>query len=510
MPLSRQHAKTNGFPWSIAIIVSALLLSTLPFLIAYWSTPPGLQFSGFLLNVEDANSHLAKMMLGKRGEWLLYLNYSPEPHDGAFVNTIWILLGQVAGALGLQLVLMWHLARVAFGLVYLITVKIVIDFFVETRAQRLIALFLAVFGSGLGWLLLLFGQQTVLGERPIDFWLAEAYSVPLLVGYPHMLLGTAMLFLTFILALKALETNTLVPGIAAGFCAVAFVLIHPFGIAVVDITLAAYVLALMLKRQMTGVRCLTLLAPVFVLPLPVFLYDAAVFLFNPEFRAWSEQNLCLSPSPLVYLLGYGLLVPLAVLGARVAVRGSNNKSIFLVAWTVAVAGLLYVPFNSQRRLVEGLVVPLAILSARGIVDQIWPYLRQQDKGKLIGFSTAIMLALALPSTLIFAGGLTFQALRHASPTYQDVSALEAIHWLGTDTAPNKVVLSAKPTGNLIPAISGNTVVLGHWAETIGLQEKERLVKSFFSERTNDSERRAILSRFGVSYVLYGPNERALG
>ncbi|MDA8188938.1 MAG: hypothetical protein M0T85_12420, partial [Dehalococcoidales bacterium] len=353
-------------------------------------------------------------------------------------------------------------------------------------------------------------QQIVLNERLIDFWFAEPYSVPLLVGYPHMLLATALLFLTFILALRALETNTLLPGIAAGFSAVAFVQIHPFGIAVVDITLVAYVLALMLRRQMAGVRSLILLAPVFVLPLPVFLYDAAVFLFNPEFRAWSEQNLCLSPSPLNYLLGYGILVPLVVLGARAATKDRNHKSVFLVAWIVVVAGLLYIPFNSQRRFVEGLVVPIAILSARGIVDYIWPYLRRQDMGRLVGLSTAIIFALTVPSTLIFVDGLAFQALRHTSPTYEDVSALEAIQWLGTNTAPNKVVLSAEPTGNLIPAIAGNTVVLGHWAETIHLQEKKRLVKSFFSERTNDSERRAILSRFGVSYVLYGPNERALG
>ena len=505
------NARVSGsFLTTLVIIVSALVISTLPFLVAYWSTPAGLQFGGFVLNVEDANSHVAKMMLGKRGEWLFYLNYSPEVHEGAFVNSVWNLLGWLAARLSLPLLAMWHIARVAFGLFYLMAVVVTINYFVADRRQRTVALFLAAFGSGLGWVPLLFGQQIVAGARPIDFWLAEAYSTPILVGYPHILLAVAMLLLTFVLALKALEAYTLPPGLAAGLCALVFVLIHPFGVAVVDLSLVTYVLALRLLRSKSLARSLLAIAPVFLLPLPLFAYDVVVFLTNDVFRAWSEQNLCLSPSPFLYLLGYGVMVPLAMLGMLASMRASAERSVFLLVWTTVVAILLYVPFNSQRRFIEGLIVPLAILSARGIAEYVLPYIRQRMSYRLTRISVPIILTLTLPSTLIFVGGLTSLSLQHPARLYQDVLKMEAIEWLGARTKPDEVVLSSQQTGNLIPAVAGNAVVVGHWAETIGFQEKQRFVKTFFDERTTDEQRREILERFRVSYLFYGPEERALG
>jgi len=506
----RDSLARRAFRPTPVIIVAALVISTLPFLVAYWSTPPGLRFSGFVLNAEDANSHLAKMMLGRRGEWLFYLNYSPEVSEGAFVNSLWNLLGWLASVLGLQLVVMWHAARVVFGLVYLVAVAVTINYFVGDQRQRTVALFLAVFGSGLGWVPLLFGQQFVVGERMIDFWLAEAYSVPVLVGYPHILLAVAMLLLTFVLALKALETDRIVIGLASGFCALIYVLVHPFGIAVVDLPLAVYILVLALLRLKGLVRSLPVLAPVFLLPLPVFAYDAAVFFTNDAFRAWSEQNLCLSPSPLLYVLGYGVMVPLALLGMAAVVKERAERRIFLIVLTTIVAFLLYLPFNSQRRFIEGLVVPLAILSAKGLAAYVWPRVGKEGSKILVRIATPMILGLALPSTLIFAAGLAYFSLSHPAQLYPDALAVEAIRWLGSSTRPDEVVLSSQRTGNLIPAIAGNTVVIGHWAETIGFEEKRRLVKAFFDERTTDDERRAILERFRVSFVFYGPDERLLG
>jgi hypothetical protein len=441
---------------------------------------------------------------------LFYLNYSPEVHEGAYVNMLWILLGKLAGALGLSLNLMWHLARVGFGIVYFFAIIVTVNSFVEARAQRLIALVLAAFGSGIGWLLVLLGHQTIAGEWLTDFWLAEAYSTPTLVGFPHILLAIAMLLLTFVLAFKALETSSLAPSIIAGLCATLLVMIHPFAAATVDLTLVVYLLTLACRRKELPVRSMLLMVPVLALPIPALLYNLLVFVDNPAFRAWSEQNLCLSPSPILYLLGYGMLIPLAMLGALSFVSEGSEKGRFLLVWVLVVAVLLYVPFNSQRRFVEGTIAPLAILSARGIVAYIWPGLRRRGHARMIMPVTALIFALTIPSTLFFLVGLTSGALEHSPPSYQADSILKAMRWLELNTARDQVVLSSLSSGNQIPAIAGNTVVLGHWAETIHFEEEKQAVEAFFDRNTTDGERRHILERSRVSYLFYGPDERQLG
>jgi uncharacterized membrane protein len=46
--------------------------------------------------------------------------------------------------------------------------------------------------------------------------------------------------------------------------------------------------------------------------------------------------------------------------------------------------------------------------------------------------------------------------------------------------------------------------------TKDLYQKRDMVASFFDSTTTDSERKAILSDFGVDYVLWGAAERRLG
>jgi uncharacterized membrane protein len=82
--------------------------------------------------------------------------------------------------------------------------------------------------------------------------------------------------------------------------------------------------------------------------------------------------------------------------------------------------------------------------------------------------------------------------------------------LAAETAVSEVVLGAYQTGNWVAARAGNRVVLGHWAETVAVGEKETAVSQFFAVATADSWRQALLRRYGIRYVWHGPREQALG
>jgi uncharacterized membrane protein len=73
-----------------------------------------------------------------------------------------------------------------------------------------------------------------------------------------------------------------------------------------------------------------------------------------------------------------------------------------------------------------------------------------------------------------------------------------------------VVLCSLTVGQYVPAVSGNTAFLAHWAQTVDFYDKRDRVARFFDAATPDVERAETLHAFGVDYVLYGPAEHRLG
>ena len=61
--------------WVAVRAAAVVLMATLPYLVAWSTTPDDLFYVGLLTNPEDGHSYLAKMRQGIRGQWLFYLPY---------------------------------------------------------------------------------------------------------------------------------------------------------------------------------------------------------------------------------------------------------------------------------------------------------------------------------------------------------------------------------------------------------------------------------------------------
>ena len=83
----------------VILLIAFLLILTLPYVVSYLLTGNGYHFNGFLVNPTDGHSYLAKMQIGRSGEWLFKLPYSSQPGDGVFLFTYYIVLGHIAGLL---------------------------------------------------------------------------------------------------------------------------------------------------------------------------------------------------------------------------------------------------------------------------------------------------------------------------------------------------------------------------------------------------------------------------
>jgi len=517
--------------WTLVWSAVALAITCVPYLLGAALSSPERVFGGFVIGVEDGYSYLAKMGEGARGAWLFHIVYTSELHQGALFFLFHILLGKLSALvsgigswpLTETMVVVYHAARVLFSGLLLLTVYRFIALFTTSRAIRRLAFLIVAFSGGFGWLLLLLGQPNWLGSSPVDLLLPEGFTFLVLYGFPHIALGRTLLLAGFILLWSVPPPRPSLAsageGAAAGLCWLVMGLIVPFYIAVAWAVAGAVWLAVTLHRRTIAWDETLRTALACLIAAPIVIYSLIIFTVNPVMRVWSAQNLILSPHPLHYVVGYALVGLLAVCGAVYVLRRHDERTLHLVAWAVVVPPLLYLPFNLQRRLIEGWQIPLAILAALGLARFILPAWRRTPFVRwLIRFPrysvrglrqwaiTLILLAM-IPTNILLVGSGTLAVLARAAPIFRDGSEVKALNWLAARATYNDVVLSSYSAGNYLPARVGARVYIGLGTETAHVEEKRTAMKQFFAASTSDEWRAQFLREYHITYVFVAPDER---
>ena len=271
----------------------------------------------------------------------------------------------------------------------------------------------------------------------------------------------------------------------AGLCWLAMGLIVPFYVAVAWAVAGAAWLAVTLHRRAIAWDETLRTALACLIAAPVVIYSLITFTVNPVMRVWSAQNLILSPHPLHYVVGYALVGLLAVFGAVYVWRRRDERALRLVAWAVVVPPLLYLPFNLQRRLIEGWQVPLAILAALGLAHFVLPawrrtrfvhwlvrFPRYTGRGLRQWAITLILLAM-IPTNILLMGSGALAVVARAAPIFRDGSEVKALDWLAARATYNDVVLSSYSAGNYLPARVGARVYIGLGTETAPSKKSKR-------------------------------------
>mgnify|MGYP000182656427 CR=1 FL=1 len=513
--------------WVCLASVVALLVISIPYALAWVCQTPARVFSGFNFLMDDAFSYLAKMRQGAEGAWLFHIAYTPEPHPGTLFFPFHLLLGKVAAllpgpenSLTTRMVWTYHVARMLFGLgLSLTTYRFLAEFTAQIPVRRL-AWLMVVCGGGLGWLLVALGQSDWLGSTPLDFYLPEGFAFLTLYAFPHIALAQSLLLGGILFLLRAwgvsptsdIRGSSRAPRITfhvsrstfhaatAGVCWFAMGFIVPFYVAVAWAVTGAAWLTLTLREHRLPWREGLMATAAALIPAPVVAYSAWVFTTDPVYATWAAQNRISSPHPLHYLAAYGVPLTLAAFAVRDAWRDEGPTWLAL-AWVGVAPLLVYLPFNLQRRMVEGVQVPLSLLAAAGAV-RVW------ESGRR--WLVMALLALMIPTYLVFLAGSSAWMLTRPPLVFRDAGEVAALDWLAGQVRPDDVVLAAYETGNYLPARVGARAFLGHGLETVDAAEKEALVARFFDATTDDAWRQRLLARYGVDVVFWGPAERALG
>jgi hypothetical protein len=506
----------------LVLAAAVLLVSSMPYLAGYASAPAGTEFGGFLIDLDDSYSYVSAMQQGAAGAWRYQVLYTPEEHPGAYLHIFYIVLGKLSVLAGLTPMQTYHLCRLCCGLVLLVAAYLFLSRFLQTTQLRLAALSLISFSSGLGWVVLLAGSTTLGAHPPLDFWLTDAYTFLTLFTFPHSAAAAALLLLFFFLAMRYVESARPDTLLLATATVVALCVIHPFTALLVDGILAVYWVLLLLGRRRVPRREGAAFAVWVLAPTPLIVYFWSAFLGTPVLVNWSAQNVLLSPPLPHVLLGYGILVPLAAGGIVRTLRHWNEGRILLVAWVLVSVILVYMPFTLQRRMMEGLHVPVCILATIGLFECVLPWIMRSDgvsrfarwrgytRGGLRRLLPFSVILATFPSNLCVVMGGSAAVLSHDPDLFHQGEEIEAADWLGQNTASTETILASYRVGRYLPARIGHRVFMGHFHETVQLNSKLRLAKSFFSEETPDRDRRALLADYRIRYVYYGPTEIEMG
>lgn len=480
--------------WS-AFIITLILL---PHLYGYIVSPQGKQFTNLISAYpEDTNSYFAWINQAKEGHFLFEDIYTTESHERSFFHPVFLVIGFASKLFHIPTIILWYIGQIVANLFLCISVYLFLSFFIKKGGQRILAFILATTSAGLGW---------IFGFVSVDTWMPEAIIFQSM-SWPFLFpIAIALMLWIFLFFLEALKQGKLKYIFYAGLLTLLLTFIHPYDVVTVYSVLGIYTLYLTFQQKLIRKHFLRFF--IFLLiSLPAPLYNFYLISKNPVFHQWAQSK-TLSPSLYSYLLGFGILIPLAIWGIARILRERRKNLYFLLIWILVGFVLVYLPFNFQRRLIMGMQIPLVILASIPLFKLVAPL-----KGKVLTFPKAIVLAyllLILSATNINYLGNFFLVLKRGGyPWYLQKEVVEAMKWLDENSSSGEIIFSSYETGNFIPRFSGNKTFIGHWDQTIHLAQKEEIVDDFFSSQPFPYELKRLSEFYGIKYIFFGPYEKAI-
>jgi len=532
MPATNPLERISSAEWLGAAVVALILTLLLqaPYALGYLTLPSDTMYTGLLINVEDAN-YITIIQRGSEGAWMHSLRFTSEPDAPAFLYVFYLAAGHLARALGLDATTMWHVARGVLAFVTFLLTFGFVGTFIANAAPRFVAYVLAIAGAGFDWFVFPWEQLHPTSATPVDLKMADAHLFSAALTFPHYLASISLLLILFWCAARLVTENLarekIIGLLLLGALAnVGVALVYPFFVVLSCGILGAYFVFLSAYARKLLLRESILLGALIVPVVPLVLYYQQQLAASELLRVWSAQSQTFSPNPLHYGLTYAPYLALALWGVWRVGLGEPSQArrrALLWTWVLVVAVLVYAPLGPQRRFLQGVQIPLAILAALGLYEVALPCIQQTRWFKALArrrkYSVArlsrllvtLFVALVCLSSLYqWMSALMLSAVVQPYPLFRPRDEVAAMDWLRANADSADVVLGAYFSGSYIPLRAGTRTYVGHYYETIHFETKQAAVERFFDATNDDATRREFLRANGIGYVFYGRAERQLG
>lgn len=500
--------------WRFVALWGGILvtLTLIPYALAVLFTNDNWTFMGVLANPRDGATYFAKIREGMSGAWLYELQHTPTEHEPAGFFLFYLLLGHIARVFGFSPFIVFHLARIAAAFfMFTALYRLGAHIWQRHRPRRIFFLLTSV-GSGLGWLAL--PLLTNSDQLSPDLTIPESFPFYAAYTNPHFPFSIGLLALLAGIYMMVFRPGyTQAPTAENGgslilLYSVTLALVQPPALVTIGGALFLFVAVSGYTRREIPwheIRWTSML----VLPaIPVAVYYFMIIQTNETYLEFNSQNVLDTPNILLTLIGFGLMLIIALPGLNRAVRRFvRDGDQFMLLWFSVNIFLVYFPTPLQRRFFIGLIIPLVYFAVRSLEDY-WFEAIQARWQQILLFTVLVFM---FPSNLLVMGAPLAAALLNEEGGGDTALLLErdytdTFEWLNEFGSENEVVLASPETGLWLPAQTPLRPVYGHPIETIPADLLEQQVKDFFIGENCD----ALLTDkdFEISYLLVGPRERS--
>jgi len=527
--------------WALAVATGFMVILSLPYVLAWVSTPADGVFMGHIWNPDDPCVYMAWARQAADGRLFLQDLFTTEAQNGRYTNLFFLAIGWIARVSGLSIGTVYAGSRIVCGVALLYTTYLAAAAFSSRLVVRRLAVYLVATASGLGWLYRLvdltwpgrFGNVACVdiaytGGQGDAITLAMPELVPAmsLLLHPHFALSMSLLLVSVVWGGRAFGGGRRRDALAAGVAAFLLGNIHTYD--AIPTALALLVLAVLAWLQDRGRwrSICTSLATIALLALPPVAYQTYVFQVDAVFRQ-KALTVTASPSVLSYVVSMGLPLLAAAAGSAFALRCRRRRWHPLVAWAVVACAIPFLPgLSFQRKMVEGAYLPLCLLTAWIVAECAIPALhrrlRRRGRRARLQAAARVVVLMTVAACVPSLGVFTQRALstvtdnnrsRHLPPYYMARDDVACMAWLGGSEGPrmtpDAVVLLSPLSAAYLPGIAGCKVYAGHWAETLDYSRKVAEVAAVLSGRLRQDQARRFVEASGARWLLWGAVERAV-
>jgi len=520
MIFNKHTAKQNIIVFSI--IVGVLFLTSLPYMVGLFLANGDVYLGGNYLNQGDLHVYLSNIEQVKNGKLLTANNFTSETQKDIFFAPLWLLLGWLARFLQINSLLIFHLARVIAGFIFLIFLfYYFLDIFFSKFFNKLVAFILICFSSGLGFFFkprvegIITDDRIIFNNFAIDLIMPEANVFLSLAHSALFIFSQLIILLIFYLVLKKeFKQRDLLYLFCSG-CLLGF--LHTYDIIIVAAVLTVYFFVQLAFFALKGLKFswqkyLHKYTAVLISFLPALAYWFFILKPEPTIWGWVEQNIILSSPVRGYIIGY-LPVIVFCLISLYLIRHKllNKKIIFLLCWIIILFILVYLPFAWQRKLISTVQIALAILGTYGALAIIRYFLKIYQAKILNIIVIIILLVFISLSNLSFITSTIYHYQELHYIFYFPQNYWQAVNWYRDNSNDSQAILSAALNGSAIAGLTGWPVYVGHPHQTIDYKNKRDLLDNwFFKADQQDQKKKEFLQENNINYIFYSEREKFLG
>lgn len=508
----------------IVIILVVLVLTNASYLYGYLNSPVDSVYLGLHAQISaDVPVYYSYIKQVKDGNIFVKDLFTGEPQQLGTFNIVWFLIGLLAYFFNLSPFFAFHLSRALLTPFLLISAYLFLSYIFSDKIQRKISYIFLVFSSGLGFYSIPFLDQQAnpvlnFDYGPLDLWIGHSHLFNSIYQSPHFIVSWNFIILIFLFSLLFFETRKKGYILISGLLSLIYFNFHPYYLLLIFPVLLVYLFYFLVKERKIDWQLILYFLVVLGFSLISAFYH--FYLIKRSFVIGSRALQNVTPVYFLnpFLIGFGFLVPLALLGIYFVnqKKNWNDKLVFSLIWLVVGFSLVFLPTQFQSRYYQGLQIPLVIFTTVALLP-IYHFLQKKFSFKLAGYFLKNKFLFIILFFLFFFMSNFFNIFRdfyyfyHQYPIfYLDKNIVKAFDWFDQQPQKEQLVLADEYLSHLIPGFSGQKVYNAHGHETLFHRQKQVVLFWFFSSNENDSQKKKWLKSQDIDFVFYSDREKRLG